>query len=272
MPQVDLETLVCGADGRVACETVVAAEPPDPVPDDPDLPVESFEVRIGDEIDWVDLNAVYDRDDSTKGNTNPKSQHSSSAPPTCDRRRSNSQRFSGNLKPKAPIIGLPNKLQYSGYLGRSTRRAPNSRIFPKKGGKGSMPEHEPGSPKVSCIGKVLSEREKERRRIRRRESREERRGGGKGFWASLLCCFSADRGTAVECIEEESPVPSGNIPEPARRSSAANAADAPSLGAMKRFSSGRRAASWGGDEEEHVVLSGPFSGRRSVGSLEDAGA
>lgn len=135
-----------------------------------------------------------------------------------------------------------------------------------------MPEHEPGSPKVSCIGKVLSEREKERRRIRRRESREERPGGGKGFWASLLCCFSADRGTAVECIEEESPVPSGNIPEPARRSSAANAADAPSLGAMKRFSSGRRAASWGGDEEEHVALSGPFSGRRSVGSLEDASA
>ncbi|KAJ0973406.1 hypothetical protein J5N97_021365 [Dioscorea zingiberensis] len=267
MPQVDLETLVCGGgDGRVACETVVSGAPPDPVPDDPDLPAESFEVAIGDEIDWVDLNAVYERDDSTKGNTNPKSQLSS-APPTGERRRSNSQRFSGNLKPKAPIIGLPNKLQYSGYLGRSTRRAPNGRIFPKKGGKASVPEHEPGSPKVSCIGKVLSERERERCRIRRRKSGEDRRGSGKGFWSWLLCCVSADRGTAVECVEEESPARSGNLPVPARRSSAA---EAPGLGAMKRFSSGRRAASWGGDEDGHVALSGPLSGRRSVGSLEDA--
>uniref|UniRef100_A0A0D3HRK4 Uncharacterized protein n=1 Tax=Oryza barthii TaxID=65489 RepID=A0A0D3HRK4_9ORYZ len=120
-------------------------------------PPESTLLRVGGEVAWPD---VYDRDDSLKENTNPK----------CILKTyggggggNSSQRFSGNLKPTAaPIIGLSRKLGHGGGGGGGGGggfRPPA--IFPKKaktGGGGrtpraAVPDHEPGSPKVSCIGK-----------------------------------------------------------------------------------------------------------------------
>ncbi|XP_039125856.1 uncharacterized protein LOC120261903 [Dioscorea cayenensis subsp. rotundata] len=270
MLQMDLETLVRGGSGRVACETVIAGAPPDTtaavMAEDPDFPPESFTIPFGDEIEWVDLNAVYERDDSTKGNTNPKAQHSN-VTATTDHRISNSKRFSGNLKPKAPIIALPNKIQHSGYLGRSSRRPASGRTFIKKGRRAGEAEREPGSPKVSCFGKVRSERERQRGTI-------PQRGGGRGFWMSFFCCAGGDRGSSAEFLEEKHSASSWRKPSSLPTTMAA-AAPAPGLAGMKRFESGRRSASWGGDEDGHVEWSGPFDEdgfriRRSVGSIDDA--
>ncbi|KAG1369697.1 hypothetical protein COCNU_15G000630 [Cocos nucifera] len=282
---------VCGGggEGKVVCETLAegGGRPEAAATEDPDLPAESFQVRIGDEIHWTDLNVVYDRDDSTKGNTNPKSQNSNSKPP-----RSNSQRFSGNLKTKAPILGLPNKIQHSGYLGRSARRPTNGRIFPKKkppgGGcrKSAVPEEEPGSPKVSCFGKVLSERERQRCRQQGQRSTpaaaEEGEEKNSGCWASLAAVFRCYGGVErAACVEESSASPPSGGGAAKGRGPPPPEMAAPGLGGMMRFSSGRRPASWDGDldleadEGGHVAWSGPLDGegmwaRRSVGSLEDA--
>jgi hypothetical protein len=84
-----------------------------------DLP-ESTQLRVSDDVAWSDINGVYDRDDSLKGNTNPKfllrAHHAASS----------SQRFSGNLKSTAgPIIGLPGR-----KLGQGGGHPPA--ILPKK--------------------------------------------------------------------------------------------------------------------------------------------
>ncbi|PKA47548.1 hypothetical protein AXF42_Ash014744 [Apostasia shenzhenica] len=270
MPQVDLETLFCGGEGKVACETMASADESVAPAEDPYMPAESFQVRIGEEIDWTDINAVYERDDSTKGNTNPKSHHANQPHP------SSSQRFSGNLKAKAPIIGLPNKIQHSGYLGRSGRRPPNGRIFPKKrragGRKSAVPLAEPGSPKVSCFGKVLSDREKERKHHRRGPSparevtaaTEEEQGMSRstsgGFWpkiSAFLCCVRPDTRELKEEGEEEEEstasekaVPWSGRPSAVDLVEEETAAVPPAgLGMMRRFSSGRRPPSWGGDSD-----------------------
>nr|ACN28462.1 unknown [Zea mays] len=81
MPQVDLESLVCGVSGagagagdrKVSCETVIAGGSGDASPPpDPDLPPESITIPIGDDAAFSELNPIYERDDSTKGSTNPK--------------------------------------------------------------------------------------------------------------------------------------------------------------------------------------------------------
>ncbi|XP_008788957.2 uncharacterized protein LOC103706586 [Phoenix dactylifera] len=261
MPQVDIENLVCGGDRKVACETLAEAG------GDPDFPAESFEVRIGDEIEWADLNAVYDREDSTKGGTNPKSNHTNPRPLAA----SNSQRFSANLKAKPPIIGLPGKIHNSGYDGRRAHRPPHVQIFPKKaaggggggeGRKSPVPELEPGSPKVSCFGKVSSDRERKRCQrecpgaVAAEEEREERE-----CWRVFAAIFwrgGGDRAAPEEVKGEEEKkeitVPSKNIPAPAGR---APESAARGIGGMMRFASGRRAASWGAEAEveEHAARS-----------------
>lgn len=298
MPQVaDLEALVCGGDdGKVACENSLPVD--SPVAASPakgtDEPAESFRLSFKDEIDWVDRNAApfFDRDDSTKEVTNPKSvahHHFSGNLGTNPRANSTSQRFAG--KPKAPIIALPNKLRHSGYLGHSRRHAP---IFPKKGQQGikpAAPEFEPTSPKVSCMGRVLSDRD--RRRCRRRTpkptpapapsatSRTERAG----FWKAIcgISCFHRPRRsaavdddglpssrtttTATTTTTKEGSTPRGGADEEAATPPAGMG-----LGAMKRFTSGRRSESWA-DELDHESKSGPdgpgILGRRTAGTLQN---
>ncbi|KAG6505412.1 uncharacterized protein LOC121986087 [Zingiber officinale] len=304
MPQVnDLEALVFGGgDTKVACEPHMESES-DAVPppaQDPDLPPESHLVRIGSARDpfWADVAgaSVYERDDSTKGSTNPKAQAQAHANSN-SKYRSNSQRFSapagGGLQVKPPIMVIPGQIQHhSGYLGRSGRRHASTRIFPKKlpagggggGRKSAVPDEEPGSPKVSCIGKVLSQRE--RNRCRRQAPRSQGEGEAAveksaGCWASLsavLCCGARSTGST----EAEASVAAAAHPAKATadRMRALNPAmESSGLGAMTRFASGRRSASWcgnGDDEEVDFDLgmvdqgSAACSGRRSVGSLDEA--
>ncbi|KAJ8505089.1 hypothetical protein OPV22_005975 [Ensete ventricosum] len=274
MPQVDLEAIVCGGgDTRVACETQFAVAQPRAL-DDPDFPPESVVVRVGDDgLDWANVGAaVYDRDDTTKGSTNPKvqAQQWQHAKP-----RSSSHRFSGGIQAKPPIIGLPGKVQqHYGYLSRSGRHTAAAPIFPKtpsvpgaaRWRKSTVPLQEPGSPKVSCIGKVLSEKECDRYPKLRRQSLEEEdkkmeRVESAGCWASVTTAFYCvgAESTAKETKPGDTP---GKVAGE-RRIAAEPAMEPPALGAMRRFSSGRRPSPLDRDA--------PVRGwRRSVGSVEDA--
>ncbi|TKW11539.1 hypothetical protein SEVIR_6G238600v4 [Setaria viridis] len=215
---------------------------------------------MGDDIAWSEINGVYDRDDSLKENTNPKCLLKNHP----HHNNGSSQRFSGNLKPTAaPIIGLSGKL---GGARRQHHYPPA--IFPKKaktGGGGRAPKAavpEPGSPKVSCIGKVLSDRERARlgRPPRTRgSSRPPGCCGGFGF----LMRRSRSRNSAVECVDQSPPPPSSLPPlaEAARRRETKEveeeedddevpAVAVPGLGGMRRFASGRRAAGWAAEMED----------------------
>ncbi|KAK3405789.1 hypothetical protein EUGRSUZ_K02030 [Eucalyptus grandis] len=164
MPQVDLVSACAGGscDRKIACETIAGAEDPasaqpaegglDQLSDrpeiPPDFPPESF---------WLSKDAEFDCTNS--GNLNPSSNSNS-----------NSQRFSLNRKSKASIIGLP-KPQKSCFVDAKNRKtaakAANARLFPKRngssGGKLNPSLIEPSSPKVSCMGRVRSKRDRNRR-------------------------------------------------------------------------------------------------------------
>ncbi|KAF3321793.1 hypothetical protein FCM35_KLT14009 [Carex littledalei] len=174
-----------------------------------DPPAESYRLPFGAEIDWIGLHKVYERDESVKETTNPKSHshlHNSKNV------GSNSQRFSGNLKPG--IIGLPGNIQNSSILGHSARRPSCVRMIPQKnssGGKLSALEAEPGSPKVSCMGKVLSEKPKGPSQLRRKSkakkaprsaskkspAKTEHKGPGCLFRMARILCGSKKRAMDV---------------------------------------------------------------------------
>ncbi|XP_077235755.1 uncharacterized protein LOC143877534 [Tasmannia lanceolata] len=247
MPHVDLETLMCGGDRKIVCETMIEGHP---LPENPDLPAESFRLRKDEEIDWVDRNAVFERKQSTKGsnsNSNANSHPNSG---------SASQRFYSHLKSKASIFGLP-KLPDSGQLCKHLRRSyrpPSIRSLSKQSGKSAVTEMEPASPKVSCIGRVRpKEKKKGRRRKDQKKATEEKPAPEKKrFWASFLAVFRLGcrhRG-AVEC-DDESPAGCSNsnkIPVAVAKIQAKEPepeSDPPCLAGLKRFASGRRAESWG---------------------------
>ncbi|URE31135.1 hypothetical protein MUK42_06190 [Musa troglodytarum] len=281
-----IEALVCGGGGgdtKVACETHIEA-PPLPPPDDHDLLPESMVVRVGSGRDlfWAEVGggAVYERDDSTKGSTNPKAQAQQQHAKPNSKPRSNSQRSSGGLQAKPPIIGIPGKIQHhSGSLGRSVRRPANGRIFPKKlprpggggggGRKSAVPDEDPGSPKVSCIGKVLSERERDRCRRQRRLSPSEEEKVGRvefsGCWASLsaMICFGDGERQTGSVTGQTTKGDSLAKTAAERRTTAEPAMEPPGLGAMRRFASVRRPEPLDREAAE-------CGRRRSVGSLDDA--
>ncbi|GJN28291.1 hypothetical protein PR202_gb16399 [Eleusine coracana subsp. coracana] len=230
-------------------------------------PAESTQLRIGDEVAWSDINGVYDRDDSLKENTNPKCLLK---PNNNTHHTAPSQRFSGNLKPTAaPIIGLS-----AGALGGARRHHYHApAMFPRKartggGGRQAKPAvPEPGSPKVSCFGKVGSHRERERAlrqlppppattRSSSSGGAAPRRPGCCGGLGLLMMQRSRSR-NSVECVDQSPPPP----PAPRRREMKEEAeAPAPGLGGMQRFSSGRRAVDWAAEMEDdgRVVRSGPL--------------
>lgn len=259
MPQVDLESLVCGVSGagagdrKVSCETVIAGgsedaspprmpqpPPPPPPPPDPDFPPESITIPIGDDVAFSELNPIYERDDSTKGSTNPKFAAAVVANPIAAKTRSNSTRVAGAPPPPGAgttFFGLPAKIRPT----FSRRRPSQGRILHDKRAGGG--EVEPRSPKVSCIGKVLSDRERHGRRRR----------GRRGWWQGVAAMFRCDG-----C---------GRVPGGASRKTALEDDDGeqqqqqqPGIAGMQRFKSGRRAASWvdealaaaaaAGDEDE----------------------
>ncbi|KAG8054665.1 hypothetical protein GUJ93_ZPchr0001g32102 [Zizania palustris] len=248
MPQVDLESLVCGVAGagagdrKVSCETVIAGEsgdasPPRMPPPDPDFPPESITIPIGDEVDFSELNPIYDRDDSTKGSTNPKSAAGATNPIPA-KSRSNSTRIAGAPAAATTFFGLPASIRPV-----FTRRRPSQgRILPDKrssgrgsggggggGGGTGEGEEEPRSPKVSCIGKVLSDRERYGRRRGRRWWR--------GLVAVFLCggggCSCRGEGARKKVALDENKDNDNHFDD-----------TQPGIADMRRFKSGRRTASW----------------------------
>ncbi|KAJ1286329.1 hypothetical protein BS78_03G344900 [Paspalum vaginatum] len=258
MPQVDLESLVCGVSGagagdrKVSCETVIAGgsgdgSPPrmPPPPPDPDFPPESITIPIGDEVAFSELNPIiYERDDSTKGSTNPKFAAAVVANPIAAKTRSNSTRVAGAPAAAAgtTFFGLPAKIRPP----FSRRRPSQGRILHDKRSGGSSRsgdggEVEPRSPKVSCIGKVLSDRERHGRHRRRR-----RRGWWHGV-AAMFRCDGCGRASGKMALEDDDDDEQQQQQQPG-------------IAGMRRFKSGRRAGSWGdealaaaaaaGDEDE----------------------
>ncbi|KAL5221492.1 hypothetical protein ABZP36_026205 [Zizania latifolia] len=238
MPQVDLESLVCGVAGagagdrKVSCETIIAGEsgdasPPRMPPPDPDFPPESITIPIGDEVAFSELIPIYDRDDSTKGSTNPKSAAGVSNPIPA-KARSNSTRIAGAAAAATTFFGLPASIRPA-----FTRRRPSQgRILPDKrssgrgGGGSGEGEEEPRSPKVSCIGKVLSDRERYGRRRGRRWWR--------GLVSVFLCAGGCSwRGGGAGGAREKVAL-EDNVFDDKQQS----------IEAMRRFKSGRRTAAW----------------------------
>lgn len=281
MPQVDLETLVSacagGSDRRIACETLADGdqhqpEQPDQEDVPPDFPPESFWLSKDAELDWFDQRAFYERKDSGKGsvsstNLNPNLNPSSN---------SSSQRFSRNLKSKASILGLP-KPQKSCFADAKNRRngkPGNTRLFPpKRSGsvsKSEAPLVEPSSPKVSCIGRVRSKRDRHRRMKSRQMSSEREPEKEKpapkrktGLFATVRAIFRSrsggKRASRIGAPKTESPPrfsatigPRGSTASDIDLSLAESlprnsVSEPPGLGGMNRFTSGRRSDSWAGD-------------------------
>ncbi|PKA65761.1 hypothetical protein AXF42_Ash013176 [Apostasia shenzhenica] len=225
-----------------------AAGAADSAAEDPDFPPESVQVPIIAEIRWTTLNKALDREESTIGHANPKSSRSSPKP------KSVSQRFaaSGAIKPNGRIIGLPSKIQQSGFTGNGSRRPMTVRIFPRKiagdcgGRKPGVPEREPGSPKVSCFGNVSSERDRE---IYRRRSREEMEENRAGCWASLAAIVRYGGGLpAVADVTQDDDSTADRLSEDfvngCKNPVVMSPSPPPEKPVMKRFSSGRRPDSW----------------------------
>ncbi|PWZ33750.1 hypothetical protein Zm00014a_039103 [Zea mays] len=265
MPQVDLESLVCGVSGagagagdrKVSCETVIAGGSGDASPPpDPDLPPESITIPIGDDAAFSELNPIYERDDSTKGSTNPKFAAAAAvANPVAAKTRSNSTRVAGAPPPPAAgttFFGLPARIRPT-----FTRRRPSQgRILHGKraGGGGGGGEVEPRSPKVSCIGKVLSDRERHGRRRR-------------GWWYGVAAMFRCDGCARVPGAASRKKVALEDDDGRRRRQQQQPGG----IAGMRRFKSGRRAASWGDEALAAAATGGdPDEGEEEPDS-KDAG-
>lgn len=285
---LQVETLVSAcaggsSDRKIACETLADDHNTDPPEQPPpsDSPPESFWLSRDEEYDWLDRNAVnYERKESTKGNTNlnPNNTNSTS--------NSNSQRFSLNLKSKAAIIGLP-KPQKSSFVDaknlRNHHKPSNIRLFPKRsvsvGKAESSSLVEPSSPKVSCMGRVRSKRDRNRR-LKSAETanvkeKPARTGRKPGFFGSFRAIFRSGRrdkpdrktdppaaldSTVTSSVirsyskarDSTESVNDASFAESIPRNSVSEG-EPPGLGGMMRFASGRRSESWGvGDSEIHV--------------------
>uniref|UniRef100_A0A2P2QSY1 Uncharacterized protein n=1 Tax=Rhizophora mucronata TaxID=61149 RepID=A0A2P2QSY1_RHIMU len=291
MPQVDLETLVsacagASCDRKIVCETLASAPAPAAAAADDSNhrptesgsesdPPESFWLSKDAELDWFDRNAFIERKDSTKGNsTNLNPNINPNSHP------SNSQRFS-NLKTKASIIGLPLP-QKSCFVDAKNRRncKPGTRLFTKRSGSSGKSDSslfEPSSPKVSCIGRVRSKRDRNRRLKNRQRStgrdckKEKPETEQKpGFFAGLRAIFwsgskkthnNKDKNDSSQAqrppvkrstwttsdITDRLPATDRDAAVPPRKSVELDGSDgveAAGLGGMKRFASGRKSESW----------------------------
>ncbi|XP_073151929.1 uncharacterized protein [Henckelia pumila] len=245
MPQVDIETLVSacagggGNDRKISCETLAEDTSADGEAADcaadvtPDLPSGSFWLSKDAEYDWFDRT----RKESTKGYANNSSPNRNLNP--------SSQKLSAKLMSKASILRLP-KAQVD--TKRRTCKPVNIRLFPNRFAS-SVSVTEPGSPKVSCMGRVRS------KRCRRRSRRGEIKPVEKektGLYSRIMSMFRFRKGVrkpgsrkVMEAVEEE-PAAAAVELEPPRKSMSVKVLDGervaepPGLGGMKRFSSGRR--------------------------------
>ncbi|KAI4341971.1 hypothetical protein MLD38_026638 [Melastoma candidum] len=264
MPQVDLVPGV--SDGKVSFPDDLGDSPSSGLPD---YAPESFWLSKDAEYDWFDRNALFERKESINS-------HSAALPPLHPGSNSSSQRFSVNIKSKPSIIGLP-KTQKTAFAEAKNRKnvkpSGNTRLFPNRpGSAASKPDPaavEPGSPKVSCMGRVRSKRDRNRR-MRNGNRQVEPVSANKGIMSmsesserhgllsSLRAMFRSRRRRRsgrkegapsvriVRDIRERLPAAEALRSESVR-GRGRDDGDAPSLGGMKRFVSGRRSDSWAGD-------------------------
>ncbi|KAF9598734.1 hypothetical protein IFM89_031402 [Coptis chinensis] len=251
----------------------------------PYFPPESYCVSKEDEYDWYDRNAVYERKGSTKGNS------SNNSNPTSSTSNSFSKRYSINLKSKASIIGLP-KPQKTCYLDRKScnnKHPSNVRFFPKqrsRSANNNVPLTEPSSPKVSCIGRVRSKRDRSRRvRLHHRTKENNstipplKRNNNKekklGLWRSFKDALHLGRGRQTAAVDDQETVVK---PLTVVKSEKCNVyvdesvtmSESTGLGGMKRFVSGRRSDSFGGcglDFDETPRGESSVLSRRGVGPV-----
>ncbi|PNY16624.1 serine/arginine-rich splicing factor 4-like protein [Trifolium pratense] len=283
MPQLDFESLVSALSGA-STDQKVACEPTEQDADD--SPPESFWLSNDAEHDWWDRNAVYERNESTKGSSISTNLNPNSA--------SNSQRFSKNLKKsKATIIGLPKSQKASfaeARCRRNHRPGNNTRsLFPKRsasiGAKSDSSVFEPSSPKVSCIGRVRSKRgHNHNRRLRtrqrsisstttsgsvvRQKSLRNQRKKKTGFIESVCAIFRSHRREKSGQKSDLAPAGDSSLTKKKSRGRKAREGDGSTvsrtevsfeepvysgplgLGSMNRFASGRRPESWRVGETE----------------------
>ncbi|XP_031108502.1 uncharacterized protein LOC116012975 [Ipomoea triloba] len=153
-----------------------------------DLPPESFWVPKGSEQDWVHQNANMQRRTSMKLQ-NPQDGFSGA-----DSKSQSHRSFSAvNKSSSSSLLALPKP--------RNLKAAAGTRLFrsmSEPGGGGEMRVAEPGSPKVSCTGRVRSTKKKEGG------------GGGRrtGFWRRfglvLRSRFGTDRVASKRSGESQS--------------------------------------------------------------------
>ncbi|KAJ0259698.1 F27 [Hirschfeldia incana] len=245
MPQVDLEAFVCagGSDRKITCESTFADDPEtrpyyynnnstaSPI----DFPPDSYFLSKDAQLEWLTDNAFFDRkDQSHRGNSSVNINSNPNSNPS-------SQRYS-----KPSIIGLPkpqNTCLNEAKQRRNIGKTDKNRVFLKRVGsrtKRDLSQLEPSSPKVSCMGRVRSKRERSRRQKSVRPEKPNR-VKKPGFLASFRAIFrigggckhASSRGTHTppsrprDDIESREPV-------------------APGLGGMTRFASGRRGDLLGG--------------------------
>lgn len=120
-----------------------------------DLPPDSFWVTKDNEQDWFNRNAMMQRKTSIKLGFLAGSIRNSKS-------FSHRSSLSSNLKYRPSLIGLPRTIQsprlgIAGDVSRLPNHVRRSSLFRSRsepGGKPPMQLSEPGSPRVSCIGKV----------------------------------------------------------------------------------------------------------------------
>ncbi|KAK8649414.1 hypothetical protein V6N13_130143 [Hibiscus sabdariffa] len=256
MSQGNLETLVSACDNKIVCETLATTEghclhtAAKPLEEDipPDFPPESFLLSKDAELDWVDTNAFYERKNSQKRDSFSNSTNLNSIP--------SSQRFSLR-KSKPSILGLP-KPQKSCFVdtkNRKNSKPENTRLFLNQSGsvKSDPTVAEPSSPKVSCMGRVRSKRDRNRRLKKNRQKstgletvKKKTTRTGSGFFSSFRAIFRCNsKSSEPQALPETvSPARDSEIRSPLPAVDDAETEIAESgpvnIGGMKRFASGRR--------------------------------
>ncbi|XP_010515744.1 PREDICTED: uncharacterized protein LOC104791525 [Camelina sativa] len=278
MPQVVSSVCTGGSDRKISCETLAVADGNnnEDSTHDPkirpvsissvDFPPESYSLSKEEQLEWLNDNAFLERKESQKRNSSTPNQNPNP--------NSSSQRVS--LKSKASIIGLPKpqKTCFNEAKKRRNCRIARTLMIPKRIGSRlksdpSLPE--PSSPKVSCIGRVRSKRDRSRR-IQRQKSGSFKdkpvRVKKPGFFASLRAIFRT--GGGCKDVSAHAPRKDAVVPTPARvsarRSTDIRGRLPPEEVSPTRNSTGsRRSLDCGGDEPVLPGLGGMTrftSGRR----------
>ncbi|KAI3851941.1 hypothetical protein MKW98_019940 [Papaver atlanticum] len=263
-----------------------------------DYPPNSINLKKEEELDWLSkTGGLFERNHSTKPSPSRSISHSRSS--------SASQRFFTSLKSKASVIGLP-KPQNSCFVVtggcrrncKSTVPAKSRLFFPKrsrsKSSSSAPPLSEPSSPKVSCIGRVRSTKEsfvaksrsfRFRNSIRSVDDESKKNSPSSsskphktGFWSSVRSVFRIGSGKKKNLSgldsKKISKSPSEEVLAAVGESKNKGPAvsEPPSLGGLKRFTSGRKSGSWGGLDDESGEFEGPVGGDRgSVFSRRGSG-